>query len=1060
MKLLKKYIIFFIFTLFGYSSIAQDTFVESIKPKNTFSGNQIEITGSGLTGIDRVFFGASEGVVISSSDQLVEAEVPSGATYDNVLLFNSTTGLYYSADDFFLSFGGDQGVESSDFDTPQTNIDAASGLFDVVITDIDGDGKNDIVGANSNANFVTIARNLSTPGSLSLARNNLNIQTSSLNVTAGDLNGDGKPELIFSEGNDGDRILILINNSTPGNPNFSIQNIRIEGASTKRIVAKDLDLDGRIDLTISDQTNNQIIILKNTSNGSVSFDNPIYLTVDNAQSTAGLEVEDLNNDGKPEIITNQFLTDGGGFYVATNQGSVGNISFTDFKQFNSAGTFVNLKVADLNNDNKPDVVATLFLSSAVAVFLNQTPNGGVPDFGSAQNISTDRRPWGLDFGDIDGDGDIDIVTSTIGEDKAINVLNNEGGNNLSFNTVSIPVDFINRNIQVGDIDGDSKPDIVFSSVDDDNNNIVASKISILRNNRCIKPIITPEGPINFCEGNTVRLETQKIDGLTYEWFKDGASVKTGPENFIEFSDIASSGTYTVSLSTENGACNEVSEEIEVSITDASTLPSAELSANDPVCTGGTLTLTSTDVGANKYEWRGPEDFTAEGISVEVGNFNTTKAGRYFLDVYSGSCIIDSKSIIVEAVASPNFSITQSEGGILCQGESSELTVSPNNSNYTYQWFDSNGPITDATNVTYNPSESGEYYVEITDQVNAFCPKIYTDTLNVDFLEAPEVNFSLPENACIRTAVAFNDESTVADESLARYRWIFGDGNTSNEKDPTHVYNSEGVFEVSLEVSYEGLSSCSQTFTQEITVLGSINFSITASETSVCEGDEVSLSVEGEFESYSWDTGEETASITVTEDGTYGLTVVDANGCQGFSEIEIEVNPIPEVEIEASSLAVSIGDTVTLAVDGLDSFQWYADSTLIESSSDEIQITPLSTTSIIVEGVDENGCFGFAEVIIEVQQGEDLGDQLEAMKFFSPNGDGVADFWRIQNIQFFSDFEVEIYDQQGNLIYNAIPYNNDWDGTRSGTQVPDGVYYYVVKSAERGKIKAGSITLLR
>jgi len=202
MKLLKKYIIFFIFTLIGYSSIAQDTFVESIKPKNTFSGNQIEIRGSGLTGIDRVFFGASEGVVISSSDQLVEAEVPSGATYDNVLLFNSTTGLYYSADDFFLSFGGDQGVESSDFDTPQTNIDAASGLFDVVITDIDGDGKNDIVGANSNANFVTIARNLSTPGSLSLARNNLNIQTSSLNVTAGDLNGDGKPELIFSEGND------------------------------------------------------------------------------------------------------------------------------------------------------------------------------------------------------------------------------------------------------------------------------------------------------------------------------------------------------------------------------------------------------------------------------------------------------------------------------------------------------------------------------------------------------------------------------------------------------------------------------------------------------------------------------------------------------------------------------------------------------------------------------------------------------------------------------------------------------------------------------------------
>lgn len=1060
MKFLSKYFLFFCLVIAANQALAQSAYIKSINPKSGYSGQVVNITGVGLSGADKVFFGSVEGQIISVADQLIEAEVPSGATYDNVTVFNSSTRLYYSGEHFMLSYGGDQGIVSSDFDT-QFDFAAKEGLYDVTISDLDGDGRNDIIGANSESNIATIYRNLSTPGNISMAPQNLNLGVPGLNVAAGDLNGDGKPEVVFSEGNDGEKLIVLINNSTPGNLSFSLQSLSLNGSSTKRVVIKDMDLDGKPDLIVSDQASNRISIVKNTSSGgNLSFSTDIIeLTVANAASTAGLDVVDLNGDGKPEIITSQFLTEGGGFYIATNQSSPGSFSFSNFTQYNTSGTFVNLKVGDINRDNKPDIVATLF-SGSVAVFSNETSSvGAAPQFGSAQYLSTDHRPWGLDFGDMDGDGNIDIVVSTIGDDISINVLNNDGSSGLNFPKVSVPVTYINRNIRIADIDGDSKPDIIFASVDDANNSIPSSNISILRNNRCITPVIIPEGPINSCEGNPVLLQTQKIAGLTYEWRKDGTVVKSGSDNFIELTAGSESGSYTVTIISEGGNCSEVSEAIDVALLAAGSLTSATLSSNDPVCVGGTLTLESTDIGATEYKWRGPQNFTAEGLSVDVDNFNVSKAGRYYLDVYAGACIIETKSIVVDVVSTPNFSIQQSGAGTYCEGETVSLNVSPNDTNFTFQWHKGNSPISGATSAAYNPTSSGDYFVEITDQVNSFCPKIYSDTLAISFLQVPQADFSLAATACIATAVSFANESIVADESLARYSWTFGDGGTSTDKNPVHTYNSSGTFDVILKVKYDGYTSCTAQSTKQIVINGALNVAINSSATAMCEGESVELSVNGTFDTYLWSTGETTASITVDEGGTYSVNVADENGCEGLSELIVEQFPLPNVTLSASSLSINQGDTVSIIADGLLNHQWFADSAQLSFTSAEISIVPTSTTTISVEGVDKNGCFGSAEIVIKVEE-KNIGSRITPMKFFSPNGDAIAQFWKIENIESFSECGVEIYDQQGNKIYESKPYKNDWEGMSNGNPVPDGVYYYVIKCEGSGIAKSGSITLLR
>ena len=59
--------------------------------------------------------------------------------------------------------------------------------------------------------------------------------------------------------------------------------------------------------------------------------------------------------------------------------------------------------------------------------------------------------------------------------------------------------------------------------------------------------------------------------------------------------------------------------------------------------------------------------------------------------------------------------------------------------------------------------------------------------------------------------------------------------------------------------------------------------------------------------------------------------------------------------------------------------------------------------------------------------------------FSPNGDGVNDFFRIRNLELYDFRPLVIYNRWGTIVYQSDRYNNDWDGKG----VPDGVYYGVV-----------------
>jgi gliding motility-associated-like protein len=1055
------------------ASWAQKPIVSSVDKMS--AGNQEIVTFKGSSfGTDptklAVFFGASKGIINFVSDQLLEVKVPTGASYDKISITHLPTGLTaYTTDNFLLSFGGEHGFSSSKLEG-QKNFDAETGLYDLCSCDFDGDKKVDIATANDNSSSMTLLTNTASgPGLAAINYNKISIllNTRSLHATCGDLNGDGKPDMIVSEGGStGDRVFIFQNASTGiGNFTFNSQSIKLTGKKVKRVKIADLDLDGKPELIVTNQSGNTVSILINQSTtAAISFaSSPINIAIPGAASTDGLAIDDLNGDGFPEIVTSQFLTATSNLFILKNTSTLGNISMGTPSTLSIGGTIVNIKVGDLDNDQKPDVAVTQLLNASISVFLNQS-TGGTLTFSAPNPISTDDRPWGIDFGDLDGDGKTDIAIASLTK-KSLTILNNESTpGNLSFQTTIKTTTFINRHVNIGDVDGDAKPDIAFTSIDDNNNGIPASKISILRNTVCLKPEVTPVGPHTICVGFPLKLLTDISAGITYEWKNGATVVASGPNSFF---DVTASGNYTVTAIAEGGACSLTSNIVNVTVNPGTTTGPANPTNNGPVCVGSTLTLAVNDVGGTQYNWTGPDGYTSTGTTpAAIPNFQSKNTGRYLLDVVVGSCIAQQVSTVVEAVAVPDFQVNIGGSGVVCPPATKTLSLSPNLSTFTYQWFEkTSGIIPGQTAATYNATSTGDYYVQAKYTSNPSCATVETPAVKITFATTPIVGFTAPATACLGQNITFTDQSSTDPSVAPIYLWDFGDGVTSAVASPVHKYLTASLFTVKLTVSYtNGACTASQSKGISIQPAPAVTITNPNNVFSFCPGDNLKLQVTGTFTSYLWSTTETTSSIFVNAGGTYSVDVKTAAGCTLNATKEVVALDAPTVNVVADPADIKEGETSQLTATGLDTYTWDAAQTLSSTSIANPIASPLVTTTYHVQGTDSKGCKGEGTVEVGVREGS-IYQKLKPSKFFSPdNGDEIGKFWAIEKIEDFPQCQISIYDDKGIKVYEAKPYdnsNNRWDGTFNGRRLPDGVYYFVIKcEGEEKTPKTGSITLLR
>jgi trimeric autotransporter adhesin len=79
--------------------------------------------------------------------------------------------------------------------------------------------------------------------------------------------------------------------------------------------------------------------------------------------------------------------------------------------------------------------------------------------------------------------------------------------------------------------------------------------------------------------------------------------------------------------------------------------------------------------------------------------------------------------------------------------------------------------------------------------------------------------------------------------------------------------------------------------------------------------------------------------------------------------------------------------------------------------------------------------------------------------FTPNNDGINDYWILPDLDKYGISDVKVYNRWGKLVYSNKNYDNLWDGTSNGSKLPDGAYYYIIKTEKAGTI-TGTVNILR
>lgn len=208
---------------------------------------------------------------------------------------------------------------------------------------------------------------------------------------------------------------------------------------------------------------------------------------------------------------------------------------------------------------------------------------------------------------------------------------------------------------------------------------------------------------------------------------------------------------------------------------------------------------------------------------------------------------------------------------------------------------------------------------------------------------------------------------------------------------------------------------------------------------LCAGETVILS-SNYSEGNAWSTEQGSQSIEVEQPGLYTLNVT---GYCNVSTAEIEIlDGNPTADFSVTPQTAYIPFSVTVADNSLNSVShtWYLDDVEIDSPVDQsLEFTTEGTYVIRLVVESQNGCL--AEISKEIVA-EDSKVVLEVPNSFTPNGDGFNDYLKI-SAKGVTEFEALIFNRWGQKVHQWKDPQMGWDAA----DMPDGVYYYVVKAKE-------------
>lgn len=223
-------------------------------------------------------------------------------------------------------------------------------------------------------------------------------------------------------------------------------------------------------------------------------------------------------------------------------------------------------------------------------------------------------------------------------------------------------------------------------------------------------------------------------------------------------------------------------------------------------------------------------------------------------------------------------------------------------------------------------------------------------------------------------------------------------------------------------------------------------SLPAQKEFLCKGSTIELQATANDTTYVWNTGETTRSIEINSAGIYSVTYINEQGCELIETFQVILSDVPEsITVTTSDFAGS-DNTLTVNVSGLGSYEYSLDGVNYQESN---VFTGLEEGDYTIYIRDKNGC-GVVTTEAAI---------LDYPKFFTPNGDGINDIWKIKHLAKMDPKSViHIFDRYNRLIV-VFPGSYGWDGTRNGTPMYSTDYWFTV-TFSTGKILRGHFHLKR
>jgi gliding motility-associated-like protein len=291
-----------------------------------------------------------------------------------------------------------------------------------------------------------------------------------------------------------------------------------------------------------------------------------------------------------------------------------------------------------------------------------------------------------------------------------------------------------------------------------------------------------------------------------------------------------------------------------------------------------------------------------------------------------------------------------------------------------------------------------------------------------------------------------------------YTFLWSDGGTTEDRSSI----LSGIYILEITDGNNCMVTDTVAVTSEVTVTAFAGL-----DTTICQGESIQLHGAGSGIP-SWNPSPYLSDENIldpvaggmNQSTTFVLTITETAsiyGCYNIDSVTINLYPSMGLGVTRDTFVIN-GNSLQLEVTGgpFEGYRWEPATGLDNTTVPDPVATPVVPTVYYVFALNEHGCEEVDSVFIDVLE------DIIAYNVFTPNGDGINDYFEIKNAERFPEMLVEVYSRWGDQLFSTVGYDsgNQWDGTARGKEVPVGTYYYILVPYQGARPISGNVTIIR